>query len=277
MPPLNYAKLAADIRAAHERCLSAARSGLRHAVEAGRLLLTVRSRTPHGGWERYVTNQCGLTPRLAQRYMQAARHIGQLTDAEATRVADLSFRQLLFLARKNARAARKIDELDRAEVLETTAERLDQAADGPLLDEAADWPLPDAQAEWRRMQEARRQAQQRETTAEIEASRGDRGGRAAWEQAHPEEERWAPRPPTEPPRTVSGFVRIHPPDPAVMRYSAAELAELLEELEKRAEWFRRLEAQLRAGYYEPIPGSARQIEEGIRRLHRHLSRVRPRD
>ncbi|HEX5270548.1 MAG TPA: DUF3102 domain-containing protein, partial [Gemmataceae bacterium] len=178
MAPIKHRDLAAGIREAHQRCLGAVRAGVKHAVEAGRLLIQSRTRTPHGGWERWAREECGLTPRLAQRYMQAARYLDALTDADASRVADLSFRQVLVLARKNARAARKIDELDRAGVLESA----------DVLDERAEQAVPDIEEVHRRQQEDRRRAEQKETVAEIEARRTERGGRTAWEQAHPEPE-----------------------------------------------------------------------------------------
>lgn len=95
LPADPLADLAGRINAAHEACSDALREGVRHALEAGGLLLEAKGKVPHGGWIAWLKGHCRFTLRTAQAYMQAARRFPELGEAKAQRVALLPFREAL--------------------------------------------------------------------------------------------------------------------------------------------------------------------------------------
>jgi hypothetical protein len=87
--------LTAAIRREHEAASTAAQSAIEHALEAGRLLAQAREGIPHGGWESFVREHCGIAPRTARLYMQLdarrdrignRQHVAGLTLREAARL-----------------------------------------------------------------------------------------------------------------------------------------------------------------------------------------------
>jgi hypothetical protein len=62
--------LAERIDAEHERCASAMRASLHHALEAGRLLLEAKAALPHGAWLPWLRENCSVPERTAQLYIQ---------------------------------------------------------------------------------------------------------------------------------------------------------------------------------------------------------------
>ncbi len=94
---LGLEALAAQINAEHRACEASLSRGLEHALNAGRLLLEAKTRLKHGGWLKWVREQCTMPPRLVQKYMQLARAWPGLQEANAPRVAHLSFREALKL------------------------------------------------------------------------------------------------------------------------------------------------------------------------------------
>jgi hypothetical protein len=97
--------LAEVIRREHELAGRAVRSALAHAVAAGEYLLEAKRRIGHGGWLRWVREQCGVSERSAQGYMRLALRL-----PKAQRVADLPVREALKLVSDGAPRT----ELDRA-------------------------------------------------------------------------------------------------------------------------------------------------------------------
>jgi hypothetical protein len=67
--------LAARIRTAHDAVRRSLGDALRHATEAGRLLLEAKSAVGHGGWLPWLKENCGLSERTAQVYMRLAREL----------------------------------------------------------------------------------------------------------------------------------------------------------------------------------------------------------
>jgi putative DNA primase/helicase len=106
--PVDLSTLAEGIRQAHLRCRDALQQGLAHALEAGRLLLQAKERVRHGEWLAWLDEHCELSERLAQKYMQVAREVPRLEEANTPRVADLSLRKALDLAAQNAKEARRL-------------------------------------------------------------------------------------------------------------------------------------------------------------------------
>lgn len=84
-------QLTAAIRHEHEAASQAASAALRHALEAGRLLDEARATIPHGAWEAYVKDSCGMAPRTARLYLRLHRHRDRLPDRQ--HVAEMSVRQ----------------------------------------------------------------------------------------------------------------------------------------------------------------------------------------
>jgi len=97
-PALAGEQLTAAIRHEHEAASAAAGAALSHALEAGRLLAEARQTIPHGGWEAYVRDACGVAPRTASLYQRLHRHRDRLPNRQ--HVADLSVRQAARLLRQ---------------------------------------------------------------------------------------------------------------------------------------------------------------------------------
>jgi hypothetical protein len=111
-------KLVVAIRREHEAASAAARSALEHALECGRLLAQARADIPHGGWENYLRDVCGIAPRTGRLYLRLHEHRGRLEDRQ--RVAGLTVRE----------AARLVGE-PRPEVA-----KVDRPREAAMLDEA---------------------------------------------------------------------------------------------------------------------------------------------
>jgi hypothetical protein len=114
--------VAKKIGKAHAACEGAMKDGLQHALEAGRLLLDAKSKVKHGDFAAWVEKSCGITSRLSQRYMQIAREYPKLETANASRVADLSFRDALSLVANTSRKMLAVEPERRERVLEAAVE-----------------------------------------------------------------------------------------------------------------------------------------------------------
>jgi hypothetical protein len=62
-----------DINRHHELFRLRANEAIKHAVEAGKLLLQAKEAIPHGQWLPWLEKHIAVTPRQAQRYMQVAQ------------------------------------------------------------------------------------------------------------------------------------------------------------------------------------------------------------
>lgn len=71
--PLVLADKAALINSEHAKASKHADRAVEHARRAGELLLEVKSHLPHGEWILWLTANCEVSDRQAQRYMRAAR------------------------------------------------------------------------------------------------------------------------------------------------------------------------------------------------------------
>jgi Protein of unknown function (DUF3102) len=81
--------LAEQINAEHRACEVAAASAVEHAIRCGELLLEAKERSGHGGWLKWLKENCEVSSRHAQRYMQLAKDQRVINP---TRVSDLSLR-----------------------------------------------------------------------------------------------------------------------------------------------------------------------------------------
>jgi Protein of unknown function (DUF3102) len=91
----SLADLAARIKAEHEAVGHAMKRGLGHAIAAGEMLIEAKSRLAHGQWLPWL-DSCGVSERLAQRYIRLARNRAVI-EANPTPVSDLGIRGALDL------------------------------------------------------------------------------------------------------------------------------------------------------------------------------------
>jgi len=91
----SLADLAARIKAEHEAVGHALKRGLAHAITAGELLIEAKFQLKHGQWLPWL-DSCGVSERLAQRYIRLARNRA-LIEANPTPVSDLGIRGALDL------------------------------------------------------------------------------------------------------------------------------------------------------------------------------------
>jgi hypothetical protein len=87
--------LATRINEEHRACDEALREGLRHAVNAGELLIEAKSLCPYGAWGVWLEENFEGSDRTARAYMRVARELPALEEGKRQRVADLSFRDAL--------------------------------------------------------------------------------------------------------------------------------------------------------------------------------------
>jgi hypothetical protein len=83
--------LARRVRDAIEAANSAFRNALRKALDAGAALLEAQAQVPASEWQRWLKDNCFLSMRTAELYMQLARN-RETIEAELSRVPGLSLR-----------------------------------------------------------------------------------------------------------------------------------------------------------------------------------------
>lgn len=139
--------LTAAIRQEHAAVNRAAQSALQHALEAGRLLAEAKATIPHGSWESYVRDSCGIAPRTASLYQRLHRHRDRLPNRQ--HVAELSVREAARLLEQPKAKAETVlpvavaDDIATADVLIASTgyhEAGDEA--GCLIGAAPDWYVP---------------------------------------------------------------------------------------------------------------------------------------
>ena len=86
--------LAAQINKAHDDACASVRTALGHACRAGDLLLEAKRQLGHGAWLPWLRQNCSVSERTAQKYIQLARKLPELV-AKTPRVADLSLREAI--------------------------------------------------------------------------------------------------------------------------------------------------------------------------------------
>jgi hypothetical protein len=91
----NFKDLAGQINAAHRACETNLMEGLRHALEAGRLLIAAKDKLKHGGWLKWLSEYCDISPRMAQNYMRLSRTWPSLTEEKAKRLSHLTLQHAL--------------------------------------------------------------------------------------------------------------------------------------------------------------------------------------
>ncbi len=89
---MTKSNIAALINAEHAKVEAAKRSGVKHAMECGRLLSEARETTAHGEWDAWVRAHCSFSMRTAQLYVRVHKHLVD-DPSNAQRVAGLSLRE----------------------------------------------------------------------------------------------------------------------------------------------------------------------------------------
>lgn len=83
-------KLAGQIDEQHSKCREAMMRGIEHALKAGELLTDAKALVPHGQWLLWLQDNCEVSQRTAQLYMQLYSRRDEL--GETATVADLTVR-----------------------------------------------------------------------------------------------------------------------------------------------------------------------------------------
>ncbi len=88
--------LAARIRAEHKATVDALRSAVVHGMAAGDLLIEAKTQVPHGQWGKWFEENCAMSSRSGQLYMQLAKHRNIIEKEQAKSamgVADLTLNE----------------------------------------------------------------------------------------------------------------------------------------------------------------------------------------
>jgi hypothetical protein len=101
--------LAAAINMAHRQAGQALRASLEHALRVGELLIQAKAKVGYGQWLDWLRENCEVSERLAQKYMQVARDQERLRQAQRAMgvanppcMADLTFADAMDLAAENS-------------------------------------------------------------------------------------------------------------------------------------------------------------------------------
>jgi hypothetical protein len=91
----SLADLRERFRAEHAAVAGALKNSLNHAMAAGDILLEAKLQLKHGQWLPWLES-CGISERMAQRYMRLARNRPEI-ESNTTPVSDLGVRAALTL------------------------------------------------------------------------------------------------------------------------------------------------------------------------------------
>jgi hypothetical protein len=87
----SLADLAHRIKAEHTAVADALKDSVRHAIAAGEeLLVEAKAQVPHGGWLPWLKDNCEISERSAQLYMQVAKNRTTIEEQIRNDVADLT-------------------------------------------------------------------------------------------------------------------------------------------------------------------------------------------
>jgi Protein of unknown function (DUF3102) len=89
--------LAGRIRAEHEAVSTALKESVRHAIEAGELLIEAKDQLKHGRWLPWLADHCTISDRTAQLYMRVAKNRTEVENQMRSGVADLSLNEAVAL------------------------------------------------------------------------------------------------------------------------------------------------------------------------------------
>ncbi len=75
--------LASQINDQHDRATGHAKSALEHARQAGELLQQAKQQIPHGEWLPWLSANCRVSARQAQKYLKVAKNWQAITKNDA--------------------------------------------------------------------------------------------------------------------------------------------------------------------------------------------------
>jgi hypothetical protein len=104
-PPQDLGQLATYIKDRHEETLDLTCNALTVAMAAGDALIAAKEKVAHGEWERWCRQECGVSERLCQTYMELDRNRAAI-EAKAQTTA-LSIDAALRFLRQSKGTARK--------------------------------------------------------------------------------------------------------------------------------------------------------------------------
>jgi hypothetical protein len=73
----------------HQAATAAAGVAIKHAIEAGRLLIEAKAAMPHGTFGEWVESECGIGYRMARKYMLAHKRLSALPEANWPSTANI--------------------------------------------------------------------------------------------------------------------------------------------------------------------------------------------
>jgi hypothetical protein len=88
------ADLATRIKSLHAQVLDAGKNVVRKAIEAGVALIDAKRQVGHGNWLRWLRDNCELSERTAEVYMECARNRQKL-EAKIAAAANMTLHQAL--------------------------------------------------------------------------------------------------------------------------------------------------------------------------------------
>jgi hypothetical protein len=89
----SLADLAARIVIEHQAVSLALKDSVRHAIEAGALLIEAKTQVPHGQWLPWLAEHCTMAERTAQLYMRVAKNRVGIEEQIRNGAADLSLNE----------------------------------------------------------------------------------------------------------------------------------------------------------------------------------------
>jgi hypothetical protein len=87
-------ELATKIKTLHGQVIDAGKNVVERAVAAGSALIEAKRQVPHGGWLRWLDENCKLSDRTAEDYMTLARNKRKV-DAIIATAANMTLTQVL--------------------------------------------------------------------------------------------------------------------------------------------------------------------------------------
>jgi hypothetical protein len=73
---------------------------LQHAKHVGELLLEVKRKIMHGGWLKWVKDNCDVSERMAEHYVKIAKNWTRLEKAHSKSISDLTISKAIKLLQK---------------------------------------------------------------------------------------------------------------------------------------------------------------------------------
>jgi hypothetical protein len=123
------AELADRIRVEHQAVSTALKESLRHAIEAGELLIEAKKQVGHGQWLPWLQERCAISERTAQLYMRVAKNRKEIEEQIRNGIADLSLNEAAALLMLSSEVKKLLDfdkscgDLSAEEIIQTALDQ----------------------------------------------------------------------------------------------------------------------------------------------------------